>query len=122
LHKVSQALKQGGFGDASLLAPLSARARDSAHFTTSGFIGDPGEEGMAVEVRGQVQKGSDANTARLTITAQVHWTWGTERSQSVFGVETELLAQVGDYIILAVAPSAGVASPALALVVRVDRG
>lgn len=123
LRAVGAALAKNGFSHLTLLAPLTANAQENARFSSRGFLGDGIEEGLEFHVAGKIRRGTQSDSARIEIAAEVVKTLPMlDRRITLFGAETTLLIKLGDYVILAAAPSTLAGNEALALVVRVDKG
>ncbi len=129
LRPVGRSLVKSGFARPGLLAPLSANTMEDARFQTAGFI-STGEhlEGLDLHINGRVRQGTRSGTTRVEIESEVIRAKRDPREagvirHAVFRLQTTLVAKLGDYVVLAAAPSSNeAANELLALVVRVEQG
>lgn len=119
LMPVGETLARYGLGDMALLAPLTARTQEGSEFSASGYLRSSGK-GFEFLAEGDIQGIAESNTVRLRIRARVNREDPETGERTIFSIETMLVSPLGDYVVLATAPSANVEYDVLALVVRVD--
>lgn len=117
LREVAPSLARSGLSDLTLLAPMTTNVQESARFQTSGRLESAGEP-LEFEVKGAVEQGNGGDTTRLTIRAKVTRHSGADLT--LFTVDTTLMAKLGDYVVLAAAPTSNGDRDALAVIVRAD--
>ncbi len=133
LAPVAAALAENGFFNPSLLAPLFVNAKEVSRrdkFEISGQAGD-----ISIRVSGSVGQSGSPDSVEMSVTAELTVPKFVEgisskgvkyrtRSgvQSLFDIETKLNVTLGDYVVLAAAPSSSGDGRAIALVVRATAG
>ncbi|MCH7872982.1 MAG: hypothetical protein IID33_14905 [Planctomycetes bacterium] len=133
LKPVADALAENGFYSPSLLAPLFVNAKEVSrgdNFQISGQAGD-----IKIRVRGSVGQSGSPDSVEMSVTAELTVPKFVEGisskgvkfrqrsgSQSLFDIETRLNVKLGDYVVLAAAPSSFGDGRAIALVVRATLG
>jgi hypothetical protein len=121
LEPVVAELADKGFEQAALLAAVVVRTEASAKFNASGALA--GSAGVGLNVSGRASLEKDKKLAHLQIQANV--TGEKLRSPkgqrfALFEVETAVTAPLGDYVILASAPSGAGTGESIAVVLRAD--
>jgi Bacterial type II/III secretion system short domain len=128
LSSVGQALGENGLTNLELLAPMMISAQEGMQFESEAVFGEtfPDTTGiggeMGISVEGTVQVGSDGQVAELTIQSRVRGDYrnhATVDGKTEFILETSVAVPIGDYAILAAAPSSTASGDVIALAVRV---
>ena len=104
----------------SLLAPLTARAQEGARFSATGYLAYPEGKGLQFSVEGDIRGIAQSSTVSSRITAAVESEDPELGGRLIFSIETTLVSPLGDYVVLATAPSSNATYDVVALVVRVD--
>lgn len=132
LTLVADALAENGFYNPSLLAPLFVNAKEVSrgdNFQISGQAGD-----IKIRVSGRVGQSGSPDSVEMSVSAELtapyfHVTSSADGEtrklrgyQSMFDIETRLNVTLGDYVVLAAAPSSSGDGRAIALVVRATAG
>ena len=120
LMPVGEALARNGLGDMALLAPLTARTQEGSEFDASGYLTTSAGKGLEFLAEGDIQQIAESNTVRSRIRARVELEDSEVGGRTIFSVNTTLVSPLGDYVVLATAPSSNAEYDVLALVVRVD--
>ncbi len=127
LSSVAATLKQNGFSELSLMAPLTVRVDDGDPFeSTSGlntFAEETGsQETLTVHVKGSARLQSKDSSVQLSLDTTVSGKYLNATGGNgdvVFEVETTVAAKLSQYVILAASPTSTAHGDAVALVVRV---
>ncbi len=128
LSSVGTALEASGLTSLELLSPMMVHSQEGEHFETGATFGDRHQE--TVESRGQMdfrvtgsaKLSEDGGTAEIAIEANVQGLYHNQREkdgQTGFQVSTSVATPVGDYAILAAAPSSTASGDVIALAIRV---
>jgi hypothetical protein len=116
LKPVADAMRENGFLDLKLRAPLTTRVQEGESFKLDGASGEVGAGHWIFELRGSAERAAPGESTRLEIRGDVE---SPDEERDLFSVETTLVAPFGEFVVLAATPSGG--DSAIALVVRVDR-
>lgn len=122
LMPVGETLARNGLGNMVLLAPLTARTQEGSEFSVGGYLAKsavPGK-GLTFTAEGNVREIAESNTVRSRIRATVDRENPEFGGRTIFSIDTTLVSPLGDYVVLATAPSSYAEYDVLALVVRVD--
>jgi hypothetical protein len=125
LAPAAEALAQNDFPNPQLLASLTVRTESEKTFDTQGTTTDRANV-LQFSVHGSAAKLQSDSRARLDISADVKTPAFTvsqkgekDPSRTIFSVQTSIMAEYGDYIVLAASPSDPDIGKAIALVIRV---
>jgi len=128
LASVGSALASNGLTNLELLAPMMVHSQEGQGFETKATFNekiphDNEHSGvMDFHIRGNVKLSADKQVAEVTIKAVVHGGFSNEsthQGRTGFEVETSVATPIGDYAILAAAPSSTAFGDVIALVIRV---
>lgn len=122
LAPVAAVLAETGFANMELSAPLTTNTTEDNDFSAGGRLAG-GSNGGALEflVEGTVRPSPQPGHARIEVRGEVHFLpTGEAPASTLFRVETTLITRLGDYVVVAAAPSSMTSGEALALVVRAD--
>lgn len=123
LKDVANELKR--FGRIELLGRLVTTAVEGKHFKIFGEKG-----GMSYRIEGELLRASEDGSVKVEIEAQLNQYLGRDRGKTgrrayntVFKLETLVLTQRGDYVVLGSAPGTGTSKPgeSVILVLHVPR-
>lgn len=120
LMPVGESLVRIGLGNIALLAPLTTRTQEGSEFSVSGYERYSAGKGLQFTVEGDIQEIAESNTVRSRIRAAVEREDPETGGRTIFSIQTTLVSPLGDYVVLATAPSSNAEYDVLALVVRVD--
>jgi hypothetical protein len=126
LMPISETLLASGLGDLSLMAPMTVRTSDGREFESRGMLRIEVEgaldELLTFEVEGSVRTDADSRQVRVEMRARMYGHTAPEKRRETtaeFELETTLTAQLGQYVVLAAAPSSTASGDLVALVVQV---
>lgn len=129
LQPVAKTLTDNGFGNPSLMAPITVVAHGSREFDSDSTLrldGDlDAENQLNFSVRGVARLEPDGETVQLTVDAGMYGQYGDEDEggpyDTNFSVDTTIAMKLDSYVILAASPSSTAGGNAVALVVRVTK-
>ena len=105
LMPVGETLARNGLGDMALLAPLTARTQEGSEFSASGYLRYSTGKGLEFLAEGDIQGIAESNTVRSRIRARVNREDPEIGGRTIFSIDTMLVSPLGDYVVLATAPS-----------------
>jgi len=125
LVPVAKTLAQNGFGRLSLIAPIVIGVEEGQRFEskTRLQLGEEaaGHDDLQFNVEGVVRLASGADDAWLTLRGRMGGKYSRIKdtdAETVFELDTSVATKLGNYVILAAAPSSTASGDAVALVVR----
>jgi len=125
LLPVGKTLVQNGFGRLSLIAPIVIGVEEGQHFESKGRLQLDGDtaaaDDLTFNVEGVVRLASGADDAWLTLRGRMLGKYSRNKdaeAETVFELDTSVATKLGNYVILAAAPSSTASGDAVALVVR----
>lgn len=128
LRPIAKTLSDNGFGNPSLMAPITVVAHGSREFESDSTlrIGDSPDDKnqLSFSVQGVARLDPDGETVQLTVRATMYGEYGNEetgRFDAHFEVDTTIAMKLDSYMILAASPSSTARGNAIALVVRVTK-
>jgi len=128
LSSVGKALNESGLTNLELLTPVMIYSREGEKFKSYSLFGERTlREGVqsgkiSFSVSGEVQLDRDGQVAKLRIDSQVNGKYANETTpdgKTEFTLRTTVGVPIGDYAILAAAPSSTASGDVIALAVRV---
>ncbi len=129
LQPVAKTLTDNGFGDPSLMAPITVVAHGSREFDSDSTLrlsDDPENQNqLSFSVQGVARLDPDGETVQLSVDAGMYGQYGDEDEggpyDTNFSVDTTIAMKLDSYVILAASPSSTAGGNAVALVVRVTK-
>ncbi len=128
LKPIAKTLSDNGFGNPSLMAPITVVAHGSREFESDSTLrlGDSpdGKNQLSFSVQGVARLDPDGETVQLTVGAAMYGEYGDEETgefNAHFEVDTTIAMKLDSYMILAASPSSTPHGNAVALVVRVTK-
>ncbi len=125
LLPVGKTLAQNGFGRLSLIAPIVIGVEEGQRFESKGRLHLDGDaaaaDDLTFNVEGVVRLASGADDAWLTLRGRMLGKYSRNKDaeeETVFELDTSVATKLGNYVILAAAPSSTASGDAVALVVR----
>lgn len=129
LLPIGKTLSQNGFGRLSLIAPIVIGVEEGQRFESNSrlHLGEEasGHDDLQFNVQGVVRLASGADDAWLTLRGRMGGKYSRNkdttaelRAETVFELDTSVATKLGNYVILAAAPSSTASGDAVALVVR----
>lgn len=124
LLPIGKSLTQNGFGRLSLIAPIVIGVEEGQRFESKGQLhvgdDDTGRDDLVFYVGGSARLASGGDDAWLTLRGRVGGKFSRkqEGGDTIFELDTTIATKLGNYVILAAAPSSTAAGDAVALVVR----
>ncbi len=119
LRDVADALSANGLSGLRLLAPLTVSVEEKASYSSSGYLQPEDGASFDFRVKGDVLRGRATDDVTFTVRAEVVNGRG-EFAREVFSARTTITAPLGDYVVLAAAPSSSGDGDAIVLVVRAE--
>lgn len=127
LQSVASALREGGWNAIEDLAPIIITSGGEGGFSSSSAINrkttDGTSEVLEFAVKGTARPLPETEFAQMEIRGQVFGEFGPDEEKpegrTQFDVNTTLTLKLGEYVVLAAAPSTTSAGDAIALAVRV---
>ncbi|NOT02012.1 MAG: hypothetical protein HOP29_15465 [Phycisphaerales bacterium] len=122
LRPVAAVLAETGFTNMELSAPLTTNATEDSFFSAGGRLAGGNSQGaMEFQVEGKVRPSSQPGHASIEVRGDVEFIPAEGSApNTMFRAETTLVTRLGDYVVVAAAPSSLTSGEAMALVVRVD--
>jgi len=129
LEPVAKTLTDNGFGNPSLMAPITVVAHGSREFDSDSTLrlsDDPENQNqLSFSVQGVARLDPDGETVQLSVDAGMYGQYGDEDAggpfDANFNVDTTIAMKLDSYVILAASPSSTARGNAVALVVRVTK-
>lgn len=125
LQPIAKTLVHNGFARLSLIAPIVIGVEEGQRFEskTRLHLGEEaaGHDDLQFSVEGVVRLASGADDAWLTLRGRMVGKYSRIKdaeAETVFELETSVATKLGNYVILAAAPSSTASGDAVALVVR----
>lgn len=125
LLPIGKTLAQNGFGRLSLIAPIVIGVEEGQHFESNSrlHLGEEaaGHDDLQFNVYGVARLASGADDAWLTLRGRMVGKYSRTKdadTETVFELDTSVATKLGNYVILAAAPSSTASGDAVALVVR----
>lgn len=128
LRPIAEVLAKNGFGNFSLIAPITVAVDQGRSFQQEssldlGADGGP-EDHLSLEVSGSARWHADGQTAQIEVSAAMQGVYVRpqhDEKRTAFEVDTTIVTGMGQYVILAASPASTSSGSAAALVVRVTR-
>jgi hypothetical protein len=129
LLPIGKTLAQNGFGRLSVIAPFVIGVEEGQRFESKGRLHLDGDavsaDDLTFNVQGVVRLAAGGDDASLSLRGRMggqysrnkHMDTGTD-AETVFELDTAVVTKLGNYVILAAAPSSTASGDAVALVVR----
>ncbi len=125
LLPIGKTLAQNGFGRLSLIAPIVIGVEEGKRFESKGrlHVGDDatGRDDLEFFVDGTARLASGGDDAWLTLRCRLGGNYSPKQGaggETLFELETTVATKLGNYVVLAAAPSSTASGDAIALVVR----
>lgn len=125
LLPIGKTLAQNGFGRLSLIAPIVIGVEEGQRFESKGRLhldGDTaGADDLIFNVGGTARLATTGDDAALTLRCRMNGEYSRSKdadTETIFELDTAIVTKLGNYVILAAAPSSTASGDAVALVVR----
>lgn len=125
LLPIGKTLVQNGFGRLSLIAPIVIGVEEGQRFESNSrlHLGEEaaGHDDLQFNVQGVARLASGGDDAWLTLRGRMVGKYSRNKdadAETVFELDTSVATKLGNYVILAAAPSSTASGDAVALVVR----
>ena len=128
LLPIGKTLAQNGFSRLSLIAPIVIGVEEGQRFVSKGRIqldGDAAADDLTFNVEGVVRLAAGGDDASLTLRGRMDGEYSRNKdkdtrtdAKTIFELDTSVATKLGNYVILAAAPSSTASGDAVALVVR----
>ncbi len=126
LDAVGRTLLANGFSDLSLMSPVIISVEEGRAFEQQSLLRTDDGQGAADElyfhVQGRARLDGDGKIVQMEVEANVqgeYQTDYTDEHDAHFELHTTMVAKLGDYVVLAAAPSSSASGSAIAVVVTV---
>ncbi len=119
LQDVKAALNEQGISELKLMALLSVQARAGSGFGISGSGIFEADASKTFTIQGDVLEASKEGSARLRVEANVK-VLGQKGGRGFFWIETTLVTEMGEHMVLAAAPGTSEIDEVIALVIYAE--